>query len=142
VSDVQESDSASFGAEILSTDNDPLYRFHQWQANLRVTDYILGVTKPGKISSNHAVSLADALAAFVRMYEAHTAAEDTIVFPAWKETFSAKQFEDISDKFEEIEHSKFGTDGFEDARKRIAAIENELGLSDLNTFTAPLPPTL
>ena len=22
----------------LSTDNDPLYRFHQWQANLRVLD--------------------------------------------------------------------------------------------------------
>jgi putative transposase len=31
----------------LSTDNDPLYRFHQWQANLRVLDVIEVKTVPG-----------------------------------------------------------------------------------------------
>ena len=31
----------------LSTDNDPLYRFHQWQANLRVLEVIEIKTVPG-----------------------------------------------------------------------------------------------
>jgi putative transposase len=31
----------------LSTDNDPLYRFHQWQANLRVREVIEVKTVPG-----------------------------------------------------------------------------------------------
>src|SRR5437763_10417063 len=31
----------------LSTDNDPLYRFHQWQANLRVLEVIEVKTVPG-----------------------------------------------------------------------------------------------
>src|SRR5207237_2650009 len=31
----------------LSTDNDPLYRFHQWQANLRVLEMIEVKTVPG-----------------------------------------------------------------------------------------------
>ena len=31
----------------LSTDNDPLYRFHQWQANLRVLDVKEIKTVPG-----------------------------------------------------------------------------------------------
>ena len=30
----------------LSTDNDPLYRFHQWQANLRVLDVVEIKTVP------------------------------------------------------------------------------------------------
>ena len=37
----------------LSTDNDPLYRFHQWQANLRVLEVIEVKTVPGvPLSSN------------------------------------------------------------------------------------------
>lgn len=50
--------------------------------------------------------------------------EDTVVFPAWKEAL----------------HKMFGRDGFEDAVKRVGAIEQDLGLSDLASFTAPLPP--
>ena len=36
----------------------------------------------------------------------------------------------------------FGKDGFEDALARIAAIEREFGLADLNALTAPAPPKL
>jgi hypothetical protein len=38
VPDVESSDSRANRANYLSTDNDPLYRFHQWQANLRVLE--------------------------------------------------------------------------------------------------------
>jgi transposase InsO family protein len=35
------------GPKYLSTDNDPLYRFHQWQANLRILDVTEIKTVPG-----------------------------------------------------------------------------------------------
>jgi putative transposase len=38
VPDVQSSDARSHPADILSSDHDPLYRFHQWQRNLRILD--------------------------------------------------------------------------------------------------------
>jgi hemerythrin-like domain-containing protein len=109
----------------------------QHERGREITEYILQSTRGGSIPANRAVSLADALAAFVRMYRAHAAIEDTVVFPTWKEELPEKQLQEMSDKFEDIEHAEFGADGFEDAVKRISAIEMELGLADLNTFTAP-----
>jgi transposase InsO family protein len=38
VPDVQPGDSRSTTPSYLSTDNDPLYRLHQWQANLRLLE--------------------------------------------------------------------------------------------------------
>jgi transposase InsO family protein len=37
----------SLNPKYLSTDNDPLYRFHQWQANIRVLDVVGPKTVPG-----------------------------------------------------------------------------------------------
>ena len=74
------------------------------------------------------------------MYRNHVAREDTIVFPAWTETLTAKQLDEMNDKFEDIEHEQFGEDGFEDAVKQISAIETSLGLADSAQFTAPPPP--
>ncbi|HWO02146.1 MAG TPA: hemerythrin domain-containing protein [Blastocatellia bacterium] len=106
-----------------------------------ITDYILAVTKSAKLGAN-ATQLAGAMDALVRMYRAHASREDTIVFPAWKQTLSAEQLDEMNDKFEDIEHEQFGEDGFEDAVKQIGQIESELGLADLATFTAPAPPSL
>ncbi len=106
-----------------------------------ITDYIIAVTEAAKIGAE-AATLAAALEAFVRMYEYHAAREDTIVFPAWKEVVTDSQYDELSDKFEEIEHQEFGKDGFEDAVKRIGDIEDSLGLGDLAQFTAPPPPAV
>ena len=57
------------------------------------------------------------------MYQNHAAREDTIVFPAWKETLSEHQLHEMGDKFEEIERQQFGTDGYEDAVAQIGQIE-------------------
>ncbi len=64
------------------------------------------------------------------MYRNHAAREDTIIFPAWKQTMTAKQLDEMNDKFD-IEHEQFGEDGFEDAVKQISAIESSLGLADI-----------
>ena len=106
----------------------------------QITDYITSVSKGGRIATADQTPLADALDAFVVMYQHHTAIEDTIVFPAWKDALSDKQYKELSDQFEELEQKMFGHDGFEDAVKRVAGIEKELGLSDLASFTAPSPP--
>jgi len=105
-----------------------------------MTDYILAVTQGAKLGANNATPLAQALESFVLMYEHHAAREDTIIFPAWKETLTAEQLDEMSDKFEDIEHQQFGEDGFENAVKQISDIESSLGLADIAQFTAPPPP--
>jgi hemerythrin-like domain-containing protein len=78
-----------------------------------VTDYILSVTGKGTLSDDSEL-LARALETFVLMYQNHTAREDTIVFPTWKEVLSAPQLQEMGDRFEDIERQQFGKDGYED----------------------------
>jgi hemerythrin-like domain-containing protein len=105
-----------------------------------ITDYIISVTQGAKLGTSNSDALANALEAFVLMYRNHAAREDTIIFPAWKETMTGKQLDEMSEKFEDIEHEQFGEDGFDDAVKQISAIESSLGLADISQFTAPTPP--
>jgi hemerythrin-like domain-containing protein len=105
-----------------------------------ITDYIISVTQGAKLGTSNAEALAKSLEAFVLMYRNHAAREDTIIFPAWKQTMTGKQLDEMSEKFEDIEHEQFGEDGFDDAVKQISAIESSLGLADISQFTAPPPP--
>jgi len=107
-----------------------------------ITDYLLSISQADKIASNNIEPLAKALESFVRMYEHHAAIEDTVVFPAWKAAVGGNQLDALGEKFEEIEHAQFGSDGFETALKRMEEIEQSLGLSNLDMFTAPPPPSL
>src|SRR5947207_560879 len=107
-----------------------------------ITEYIVNVTQGAKLGANNAEPLAKALEAFVWMYRNHAAREDTIVFPAWKQTMTGEQLDEMNEKFEDIEHEQFGEDGFENAVKQIAAIEGSLGLADISQFTAPPPPKI
>jgi hemerythrin-like domain-containing protein len=74
------------------------------------------------------------------MYRHHAAIEDTVVFPAWKQVVSAERYRELSDRFEDLEHQMFGEDGYEDAVKRIGAVEEAFGIADLAASTAPVPP--
>jgi hemerythrin-like domain-containing protein len=105
-----------------------------------ITDYILGLTQGPKLGAANAEQMAGALESFVMMYRTHAAREDTIIFPAWKQTMTGEQLDEMNDKFEDIEHEQFGEDGFEAAVKQISAIEGSLGMADIAQFTAPAPP--
>ena len=96
------------------------------------------MTKGAEIKSGDAESLAKVLGSMVRMYRPHAAREDTVVFPAWKQTLTAKQLDEMNDKFEDIEKEMLGENGFESAVKQISEIETELGLAGLAQFTAPI----
>lgn len=105
-----------------------------------ITEYILSVTQGAKLGATSGDALSKALESFVLMYEHHAAREDTIIFPAWKQTMTAKQYDEIGDKFEDIEKEQFGEDGYETAVKQIGDIEGSLGLTDIQQFTAPPAP--
>jgi hemerythrin-like domain-containing protein len=109
----------------------------QHQRGREITDYVMAVTG-GPITATRAEPLARTLEAFCRMYEEHAALEDTMIFPAWKNTLSAKQLDEMGDLFEDIEHKTFGKDGFDDAVRQIEAIERAFGF-ELAQFTAPPP---
>jgi hemerythrin-like domain-containing protein len=110
----------------------------QHQRGREITQYVLAVTAKS-IGAASAEPLARALEGFARMYEEHAAMEDTIVFPAWKKLYSAKELDEIGDRFEDIEHKTFGKDGFDDAVDQIGAIERAFGI-ELGALTPPPPP--
>jgi hemerythrin-like domain-containing protein len=112
----------------------------QHQRGREITDYILAVTRGAKLGAANAGQLAQAMEGLVRMYRAHAAREDTIIFPAWKATLSADELDEMGEKFEDIEHEQFGKDGFDDAVEQIGDIEGALGMADLAGFTAPALP--
>ena len=111
----------------------------QHQRSHELTDYVLAAVAKGGVSATEAESLARVLDSVELMYEHHSAREDTVVFPAWKEALSPHQLDEMGETFEEIEHRQFGKDGFEDAVAQISAIEQALGAADLERFTATPP---
>jgi hypothetical protein len=110
----------------------------QHQRGRELTDSVISVTH-GPVGVGNAEPLARALEGFARMYEAHAAQEDTIVFQAWKKSLSKKPLSEMGDLFEDIEHKTFGKDGFDDASEKIAAIEASLGIT-LTGMMSPPPP--
>jgi hemerythrin-like domain-containing protein len=112
---------------------------HQHQRGREITDYLYRVGSRGRIGSD-AEPLAIVLASMVRMYQPHAAWEDTVIFPTWKKSQSKSRLDELAEKFEEIEHERFGKDGFDEALKRIERVERALGLSELGAYTAPAPP--
>jgi hemerythrin-like domain-containing protein len=104
-----------------------------------ITAYVRARCATGKISAGDAEPVARALETFARMYEAHAAYEDTIVFQAWKTTLSKGQLKETADQFEHIEKAAFNGDGFDMAAAEVAAIEQALGLHDLSRYTAQAP---
>jgi hemerythrin-like domain-containing protein len=110
----------------------------QHRRGREITDYVLAATGNGRIGADPQL-LGSAMNAMVLMYQQHAAREDTLLFPAWKQALSDRQYAEMGDRFEEIEKRTFGGDGFDDAVKRIAAVEKTLGWDNLATFTAPPP---
>jgi len=112
----------------------------QHQRGREITDFILSQTAGTKLDQSG--GLPEALESFVLMYQEHTAREDTVIFPAWHKQLSSGHYDDMGDKFEDIERRQFGHDGFEDAVTQISRIEAQLNLADLAQFTASAPPKI
>jgi hemerythrin-like domain-containing protein len=103
----------------------------QHAAGSRLTDEVLRLAKPG------ADGLVRPLRLFVRMYRPHESREDTVLFPAFRELVTSKEWDTLGDQFEDKEHALFGDRGFENMVDEVAAIEKTFGIDDLSKFTPP-----
>jgi hemerythrin-like domain-containing protein len=112
----------------------------QHRRGRQITDYLLAASAGANVAPAVAAPLAGVLDGLLRMYQHHTAIEDTVVFPAWKRTLTPARYGELSERFEALEQRMFGRDGFEDAVERIGDIEQAFGLADLAALTAPPPP--
>ena len=85
----------------------------QHQRGREITDCLCRVGARGLIDAE-AGQLAKAIASMARMYNAHTAWEETVIYPLWK-TLPEERLEEVSRKVRAMEHEKFGDFGFNDA---------------------------
>jgi len=72
---------------------------------------------------------------FITMYRPHEAREDTELFPLVRSLISEKEFKELGEKTDELEHKLFGKNGFEMMIKKVEGIEKELGIYKLEQFT-------
>ena len=105
---------------------------HQHEVGRKLTARIMDLSAKG-ISSMDA--LGDTMRSFIRMYSAHAAREDTVLFPAFKEAVGEKRYKGYGEEFEEREHKMFGKAGFEGVLAQVAELEKQLGISDLASYT-------
>lgn len=106
----------------------------QHNAGRPLTDRILSALKSLKTPDDRQ-KLSHDLRAFVRMYAPHVAREDTVLFPALHIIVTRQEYEALGEKFDEIEHKIFGTDGFDIYLDQVTAFEKYLGIYDLAQFT-------
>ncbi len=112
---------------------DVLLRQHQ--AGRKLTDVAMEIVKKPAVEQADRKNLRMSLDQFIVMYEPHAAREDTVLFPQLHVLWRGKEFDKMGDVFEGLEDKLFGERGFEKMVDRVAAIEKELSLYDLNRFT-------
>ncbi len=101
-----------------------------------VTEQVLQLTNNGRSPEDSEIQqLASLMQAFNYMYRPHEAREDTIVFPAFKKVVSRNEYDSLGEEFEKKEHEKFGEGGFDQMVEKVAEIEKQIGIYDLNQFT-------
>jgi hemerythrin-like domain-containing protein len=72
---------------------------------------------------------------FITMYRPHAAREDTDLFPLLKGIVSPHEYDAMAEDVERKEHKLFGGDGFDMMARRVAGLEQSIGISDLAQFT-------
>jgi hemerythrin-like domain-containing protein len=99
---------------------------------------LLRLTEPATFAdASRRPVIAAACEAVVRMYRPHAARENSVLFPAVRGLYSHHDWHELGERFEDDEHRRFGSSGFEGMVSRVADIEREIGLDDLARFTAP-----
>lgn len=112
---------------------DVLLRQHE--AGRKVTENILKLAPSGRSNADDRKQLVGAMQSFITMYRPHAAREDTDLFPKLKDVVSSHEYDAMAEDFEKKEHELFGEDGFEKMAARVAQLEEQMGIHDLNQFT-------
>jgi len=108
----------------------------QHQAGRGLTERILQLAgNKGPLKEADRQEVAVGMRRFIRMYRPHEAREDTVLFPAFRELLSPKDFEALGEAFEDKEHELFGKEGFEGVVSQVAKLEQAAGIYELDQFT-------
>ncbi len=108
----------------------------QHKAGRTLTATIEKLSVPGTFKSDSdKEKLVSSLEMFIRMYRPHESREDTILFPAFHESMTEKDYDKLGDQFEDQEHKLFGKEGFEGVVVQIGELEKTFGIYDLAQFT-------
>jgi hemerythrin-like domain-containing protein len=101
-----------------------------------LTDIVLRLATEQTMKNNDdRVRLIESLRKFIRMYHAHEAREDTVLFPAFRGLISAHEYGALLEDFAKRERELFGGECFPEMVGRVAAIERQLGIAELSRFT-------
>jgi hemerythrin-like domain-containing protein len=112
---------------------DTLLRQHE--AGRKVTETILRLAPASRSNAEDRKQLVGSIQSFITMYRPHAAREDTDLFPKLKDVVSSSEYDAMAEEFERKEHELFGEDGFEKMAARVARLEQQMGIHDLNQFT-------
>ncbi len=108
----------------------------QHQAGREVTEVILRNSTGNRFGkADGRKDLVAACHAFIRMYRPHEAREDTVLFPTFRKIVPAKRIKELGEQFEKEEDRLFGEEGFEKTVDKVAAIEKQIGIYNLEQFT-------
>ena len=107
----------------------------QHQAGRKLTDDVARLATPAALATaTSAHEVATLLGKFNRMYRAHAAREDTVLFPAFRQAIGAKELDRLKDVFEDKEKA-LPHGGFEKMVDAVSKIEERFGVHDLARFT-------
>src|SRR5215813_4095103 len=110
----------------------------QHQAGRTLTAQIQRLATPATLQKPESrVEMAQTMRLFKRMYEPHAAREDTVLFPAFAQLLSEKEFHALMDTFEQKEKA-LPLGDFEKMVTEVGDIERAFGLHDLAKFTPKL----
>jgi hemerythrin-like domain-containing protein len=107
----------------------------QHEAGRNVTQTILRLAPSSRANADARRQLVGSMQSFITMYRPHAAREDTELFPKLKDVVSSNEYDAMAEDFEKKEHELFGEDGFEKMVTRVAQLEQQMGINDLNQFT-------
>ncbi|MFZ2013331.1 MAG: hemerythrin domain-containing protein [Nocardioides sp.] len=77
------------------------------------------------------------LDAFVTMYEPHEAWEDTVIYPALRALTPSRTLDELAARFADLEAGRYSDLALARILERVEGVEQQLGIGDLASFTAP-----
>lgn len=106
----------------------------QHAAGRRLTDSILQATQ-GSAGGTATEGLARNLIAYVRMIQAHTAYEETLLYPQIRVVASAADYDQLQKTLQDADRKKLGPEGVAGLLNKVAALEKSVGITSLAQFT-------
>lgn len=100
-----------------------------------ITNRLQTILNSKEITTQNNEEIKVLLQKFVTMYRPHESREDTVLFPYVRNFLSEKEFHELGETFERLEHKFFGVNAHQTILEKIINIEKELGIFNIDCFT-------